>query len=153
MKDNRWTKRCTEWQPSRGKRSRGRQSRRWQDNITKKEGITWKKGIRQRTIEGIDGELHPAMDGQRPSNFILVTIDMTVIHFTFKHSLTSYNYVSYVSFLTFSCSFNVFHLQQFDRTLNTNTKPTNVHKAQFVFCQGFIFAVRARASWSCVSTM
>ena len=28
MKDNRWTKRCTEWQPRRGKRSRGRPSRR-----------------------------------------------------------------------------------------------------------------------------
>ena len=25
-KDNRWTKRCTEWQPRRGKRSRGRPS-------------------------------------------------------------------------------------------------------------------------------
>ena len=26
MKDNRWTKRCTEWQPRRGKRSRARQA-------------------------------------------------------------------------------------------------------------------------------
>ena len=34
MKDNRWTKRCTEWQPCRRKRPRGRPSRRWQDNIT-----------------------------------------------------------------------------------------------------------------------
>ena len=41
MKDNRWTKRCTEWQPRRGKRSRGRPSRRWQDDITEKEGTTW----------------------------------------------------------------------------------------------------------------
>ena len=41
LKDNRWTKRCTEWQPRRGKRSRGRQSRRWQDDITEKEGTTW----------------------------------------------------------------------------------------------------------------
>ena len=41
MKDNRWTKRCTEWQPRRGKRSRGRPSRRWQDDITRKEGTTW----------------------------------------------------------------------------------------------------------------
>ena len=38
MKDNRWTKRCTEWQPRRGKRSRGRPSRRWQVDITRKEG-------------------------------------------------------------------------------------------------------------------
>ena len=28
LKDNRWTKRCTEWQPRRGKRTRGRPSRR-----------------------------------------------------------------------------------------------------------------------------
>ena len=41
MKDNRWTKRCTEWQPRRGKRSRGRPSRRCQDDITRKEGTTW----------------------------------------------------------------------------------------------------------------
>ena len=37
MKDNRWTKRCTEWQPRRG---RDRPSRRWQDDITEKEGTT-----------------------------------------------------------------------------------------------------------------
>ena len=41
LEDNRWTKRCTEWQPRRGKRSRGRPSRRWQDDITDKEGTTW----------------------------------------------------------------------------------------------------------------
>ena len=41
LKDNRWTRRCTEWQPRRGKRSRGRPSRRWQDDITEKEGNTW----------------------------------------------------------------------------------------------------------------
>ena len=41
MKNNRWTKRCTEWQPRREKRSRGRPSRRWQGDITRKEGTTW----------------------------------------------------------------------------------------------------------------
>ena len=41
MKDNRWTKCCTEWQPRRGKKSRGRPGRRWQDDITRKEGTTW----------------------------------------------------------------------------------------------------------------
>ena len=41
LEDNRWTKRCTEWQPRRGKRTRGRPSRRWQDDITEKEGTTW----------------------------------------------------------------------------------------------------------------
>ena len=41
MKDNRWTKRCTEWQPRRRKRLRGQPCRRWQDDITRKEGTTW----------------------------------------------------------------------------------------------------------------
>ena len=43
MKDNRWTKRCTDWQPRRGKRSRGRPSRRWQDDIASEEGTTWNR--------------------------------------------------------------------------------------------------------------
>ena len=43
MKENSWTKRCTEWQPRRGERSRGRQSRRWQDDIAKNEGTTWNR--------------------------------------------------------------------------------------------------------------
>ena len=38
-KDNRWTKRCTEWQQRRGNRSRGRPSRRWQDDKARKEGV------------------------------------------------------------------------------------------------------------------
>ena len=37
LRDNRWT----EWQPRRGKRSRGQPSRRWQDDITEKEETTW----------------------------------------------------------------------------------------------------------------
>ena len=41
MEDNGWTKRCTERHSRIGKRSRGRPSRRWQDDITKKEGTTW----------------------------------------------------------------------------------------------------------------
>ena len=32
--DNRWTKKLTEWQPRNGKRRRGRQKRRWRDDIT-----------------------------------------------------------------------------------------------------------------------
>ena len=41
MKDNGWTKCCTDWQPRRGKRSRGWPSRRWQDDIARKEETTW----------------------------------------------------------------------------------------------------------------
>ena len=41
MKDNRWTKRCTEWQPRRGQRKRGRPTRRWRDDIETAAGKTW----------------------------------------------------------------------------------------------------------------
>ena len=57
MKDNKWTKRCTEWQPRRGKGSRGRSSRRWQNDITRKEGTIWNRkatdrGQRKTLVEG-----------------------------------------------------------------------------------------------------
>ena len=48
MKDNRWTKRCTEWQPRTGKRSRGRSGRRWKEDITRKEGTTWNRKVTDR---------------------------------------------------------------------------------------------------------
>ena len=48
MEVNRWTKRCTEWQPRRGKRSRERPSRRWQDDITRKDGTTWNRKATDR---------------------------------------------------------------------------------------------------------
>ena len=47
MKDNRWTNRCTDWQPRRGKRSRGRPSR-WRDDITRKEGTAWNRKATDR---------------------------------------------------------------------------------------------------------
>ena len=43
MKDKSWTKRCTERPPRRGKRSRGRPSRRWQDDIVREEETTWNR--------------------------------------------------------------------------------------------------------------
>ena len=64
MKDNRWTKRCTEWQPKRGKRSRVRPCRRLQDDITRKEGTTWNRKAIDRRQQKTDGGLHPAVDRQ-----------------------------------------------------------------------------------------
>ena len=64
LKDNRWAKPCMEWQPRRGKRSRGRSSRRWQDDIARKEGTTWNRKATDRTMEDTDGGLHPAVDEQ-----------------------------------------------------------------------------------------
>ena len=42
MKNSRWTKRCTEWQPKRGRSLRERLARRWQDNSAE-EGTTWNR--------------------------------------------------------------------------------------------------------------
>ena len=46
----RWTKRCTEWQPRRGKRSKRRPSRRWKDDKTRKEGTTWNRKATDRGL-------------------------------------------------------------------------------------------------------
>ena len=46
--DNRWTKRLTEWQPRNGKRCRGRQKRRWRDDITSYIGSTWTRMAKDR---------------------------------------------------------------------------------------------------------
>ena len=64
LKDNRWTRRCTEWQPRRGKRSRGRPSRRWQDDIAEKEGTTWirKATDRRRCKTLMEGYILQWMD-------------------------------------------------------------------------------------------
>ena len=41
MHENRWAKRCTEWQPREGRRNRGRPARRWRDDIEVTAGKTW----------------------------------------------------------------------------------------------------------------
>ncbi|GFN90689.1 endonuclease-reverse transcriptase [Plakobranchus ocellatus] len=56
LKDNRWTLRVTEWQPRNGKRSRGRQARRWRDDIVKKKGNTWCRDARDRNEWRRDAE-------------------------------------------------------------------------------------------------
>ena len=48
LNDNRWTKRITDWQPRYGKRSRGRQVKRWRDDIVQMKGITWGRDAGQR---------------------------------------------------------------------------------------------------------
>ena len=47
MKNNRWTKRCTEWQPRRGKRSRGRPRKKIKRR-EKKEETTWNRKASDR---------------------------------------------------------------------------------------------------------
>ena len=49
IKDNRWTKRLTEWQPRIGRRRRGRQKRRWRDEIEAGHGKTWTRTAQDRT--------------------------------------------------------------------------------------------------------
>ena len=80
MKDNRWTKRCTEWQPRRGKRSRGRPSRRWHYDITEKEGTTW---IRKATGRR---QLKTLMEG-----CILQWMDKALMKTKTRHRLMSYD--------------------------------------------------------------
>ena len=48
LNDNRWTKRITDWQPRYGNRSRGRQAKRWRDDIVQMKGITWGRDAGQR---------------------------------------------------------------------------------------------------------
>ena len=46
--DNRWTKRLTEWQPRAGKRRRGRQKRRWRDDLDMYWGTNWARSAQDR---------------------------------------------------------------------------------------------------------
>ena len=48
MQDNKWTKRVTDWQPRSGKRRRGRQKRRWRDDLTSYLGTTWTRDAQDR---------------------------------------------------------------------------------------------------------
>ena len=48
--DNRWTKRLLEWQPRMGKRRRGRQKRRWRDDITSYIGTAWAREAADRKV-------------------------------------------------------------------------------------------------------
>jgi len=50
MDDNRWTRRITDWQPRMGKRRRGRQKRRWRDDLTSYRGTTWIRQAADRKI-------------------------------------------------------------------------------------------------------
>ena len=47
--DNRWTHIITEWTPRTYTRRRGRQSRRWMDDIRGSQGVTWMRAARDRT--------------------------------------------------------------------------------------------------------
>ncbi|GFN87864.1 endonuclease-reverse transcriptase [Plakobranchus ocellatus] len=42
-KDNRWRKRCTEWQPRSGKRDIRRPEAKWMDEIRKAAGPEWQR--------------------------------------------------------------------------------------------------------------
>ena len=66
MHDNRWTKRCTEWQPREGRRNRGRPARRWRDDhIEVTAGKTWMRKTKDRGVATLIGGLCSAVDRQR----------------------------------------------------------------------------------------
>ena len=57
LDDNRWTQRVTEWQPREGRRSRGRQRKRWRDDLVQFKGVTWRHDAqhRQRWRSDVEG--------------------------------------------------------------------------------------------------
>ena len=56
MTDNRWTQRVTDWRPRIGKRSRGRQTRRWRDDIVQQKGMVWSRAAKDREKWRADSE-------------------------------------------------------------------------------------------------
>ena len=48
MKDNRWTRRITEWTPRNGSRAPGRPKTRWRDDIERRMGVTWMRNTEDR---------------------------------------------------------------------------------------------------------
>ncbi|GFO40356.1 endonuclease-reverse transcriptase [Plakobranchus ocellatus] len=75
LKDNRWTLRVTEWQPRNDKRSRGRQARRWRDDIVKAKGNTWSRDARDRDEWKRDAE-----------GYILQWMDKSLVGFVDRSS-------------------------------------------------------------------
>ena len=57
LDDNRWTQRVTEWQPREGRRYRGRQRKRWRDDLVQLKGVTWRHDAqhRQRWRSDVEG--------------------------------------------------------------------------------------------------
>ena len=48
MRRDRWTRRVTEWRPTNGKRTSGRQKRRWRYDLTTYMGPTWARLAQDR---------------------------------------------------------------------------------------------------------
>jgi len=48
MKNIKWAKRTTEWQPREGRRAKGRPKRRWRDEIEEKAGCAWMRRAQDR---------------------------------------------------------------------------------------------------------
>ncbi|GFN78976.1 endonuclease-reverse transcriptase [Plakobranchus ocellatus] len=62
QKDNRWNKRCTEWQPKSGKRDRGRPEARWMDDIRRTADPLWQRKAQDlRKWKTLCRGLHPAV--------------------------------------------------------------------------------------------
>ena len=65
MKDSRWTKRCTEWQPKEREEIKGMTNQKMARRHNKEEGNHIdQESNRPKTMEDIDVGLHPAVDEQ-----------------------------------------------------------------------------------------
>lgn len=58
IKDERWAKITTEWIPRDGKRSRGRQRKRWEDSLIEEAGPFWQRRAQDRTEWKLMGEAY-----------------------------------------------------------------------------------------------
>ena len=59
FKDNRWTKRVTEWTPREWTRRQGRPKTRWRDSLIRHLGPVWPRIARPASVETVQGGVPP----------------------------------------------------------------------------------------------
>ena len=59
-KKDKWAKDVTEWCPRGNKRSKGRPRRRWEDDIKRVAGISWRRKAQKRILWKALGEAYAA---------------------------------------------------------------------------------------------
>ena len=81
MTDSRWYKQCTDWQPTRGNRPRGRPNTKWQANTKKGEGGGGEEGEGGGSLEQdstgqstVEGYVLQWMDKTRIKSYIYIYI-------------------------------------------------------------------------------
>ncbi|KAL1449486.1 hypothetical protein WDU94_001989 [Cyamophila willieti] len=97
-KDNRWTKRVTEWYPRNKNRKQGRPATRWADPITKVAGKLWMRAAQNR--EG--WRLCDLQHWRNPSNVDTTDpsrIELILVHDFVPHIIPVYLYIEIQPYL------------------------------------------------------